>query len=119
MIDERTKLMIETYLPHPPDPDLPEGAYYWLQYTAGATGKPRVLTVYIRDIMPTKYGTEYGIYQIHGGNYRRVATFSANPMGGVRKYDLYDNKQDCRDQTHMAINNWETLRKIQKDEGLL
>jgi len=119
MIDEQTKLMIETYLPHPPDPDLPEGAYYWLQYTAGATGKPRVLTVYIHDIMPTKDGIEYGIYQVRGGRYQRVDAGYGDPMRGVQMHDLYDNKEDCRDQTHMILNNWETLRKIQKDQGLL
>ena len=27
MIDERTRQMIETYLPNPPDPDLNEGEY--------------------------------------------------------------------------------------------
>ena len=33
MIDERTRQMIEMYLPNPPDPELNDGEYYYLQST--------------------------------------------------------------------------------------
>lgn len=38
-------------------------------------------------------------------------------MRGVRMGDLYDNKQDCKDQTHGAMHEWEALRKLQREEA--
>jgi len=119
MIDERTKQMIEYYLPNPPDPDLPEGAYYWLQWTNGRTGAPRVLTVYPMDIFPTKDGIEYGLYTKHGCHLVKVDTGYGDPFKGVRMCDLYDNKIDCRNSEHNMCNEWEQLRKKQKEEGLI
>lgn len=119
MIDDCTRQMIEYYLPNPPDPALPEGSYYWLQYTAGMTGKPRVLTVYPLDILPYRDGIEYGIFQKKGGRLQRVDAGYGDPYRGVRMHDLYDNKPDCMAQTHMMADNWEQLREIQKKEGLL
>lgn len=116
MIDQRTELMIEEYLPHPPDPDRPEDAYYYLQNTSAG---PRVLTVYIRDIMSVRHGNEYGIYQIRGGRYVRIDAGYGDPLRGVRMHDLYDNRQDCRDQTHRFCDTWESLRRTQIREGLL
>lgn len=116
MIDERTKEMISYYIPNPPDPTLPDGAYYWLQYTAGETGKPRVLVVYPLDILSRHEGTEYGIYQQRGGRLCRIDAGYGDPYRGVRMYDLYDNKQDCIDQTHMGEDSWESLRRIWRQE---
>lgn len=117
MIDQRTELMIEEYLPHPPDPDRPEDAYYYLQNTSAG---PRVLTVYIRDIMAVSGGrNEYGIYQKRGGRFVRVDAGYGDPLRGVMMHDLYDNRQDCRDQTHRFCDTWESLRRIQMREGLL
>ena len=31
-----------------------------------------------------------------------------------RRNELYDNKEDCRNQTHGAYDDWEALRKIQE-----
>nr|DAU80452.1 MAG TPA: hypothetical protein [Caudoviricetes sp.] len=30
--------------------------------------------------------------------------------------DLYDNRQDCKDCTHLCCSYWERLRKIQQEE---
>ena len=111
---DRERQMIEGYLPNPPDPELEDGAYYWLQYLAN--GSTRVLTVYPLDILPVKDGTEYGIYQMRGGRMHRVDAGYDDPCRGVRMHDLYDNKQDCRDQTHMCWDRWEELRQIQQKE---
>lgn len=118
-MDDRTRQMIEYYLENPPDPKLPEGAYYWLQYTAGETGKPRVITVYPLDILCTREGTEYGIYQQHGGRLQRIDAGYGSPYRGVRMHDLYDNKPDCMAQTHMCCDEWEQLREIQRKEGMI
>ena len=117
LMDERTKLMIKTYIPNPPDPDLEPGAYYWLQYMMN--GKARVITVYPLDVLPAKDGTEYGIYQMKAGRLVRIDTSNQCFGYGVRKHDLYDNRQDCQDQTHGMCDEWESLREIQRREGLI
>lgn len=116
MIDERTRQMIEMYLPNPPDPDLEPGEYYWLQ--EGMNGS-RVIKVYALDIFPMKDGTEYGLYTKRGGRLVRVDTGYGNPFRGARMHDLYDNKIDCRNYQHNTCDEWEHLREIQKKEGLL
>ena len=61
MIDERTRQMIEMYLPNPPDPELNDGEYYYLQSTMKGE---QVIKVYPLDIFPVRDGTEYGIAQV-------------------------------------------------------
>ena len=117
MIDERTQMMIDGYLPNPPDPELGFNEFYWLQYTMD--GKSRVLKVQAMDVFPLKDGTEYGIYRLKGNHLVRIDAGYGDPYRGVRKHDLYDNKQDCRNQTHMCCDDWEHLREIQRKEGLL
>ena len=34
---------------------------------------------------------------------------------GVYRGDLYDNREDCKNQTHMGCSWWEQLRKIQQE----
>lgn len=102
---------ISYYLPHDPDPTLDLNEYYWLQYTNGATGNPRVIRVYALDILPHKDGTEYGIYQMRGGRLQWVDVGYGDDTRGARMGDLYDNKQDCRDQTHGAVDWWPSLRE--------
>ena len=116
MIDDRTRQMIEYYLPNPPDPDLEDGEYYFLQE---GFERARVIKVYTLDILPVRDGTEYGIYTKHGGRLIRVDSGYGTPTRGVRMHDLYDNKQDCRDRAHNTCEEWEQLREIQKKEGLL
>lgn len=116
MIDERTRQMIEYYLPNPPDPDLQQGEYYWLQE---GFGRPRVIKVYPLDIWPVKDGTEYGLYTKKGGRLVKVDAGYGDPFRGARKHDLYDNKIDCRNREHNMCDEWERLREIQKEEGLL
>ncbi len=116
MIDERTRQMIETYLPNPPDPTLEDGEYYYLQSTMKGE---QIIKVFPLDIFPVRDGTEYGIYQKRGGQLRWVDVGYGEHTRGCRMHDLYDNKQDCKDRTHYWDDNWEQLRKIQKKEGLL
>lgn len=110
---DRERELIEYYIPHPRDPDLEDGAYYYLQYTASGE---RVVKVWPLDILPYEHGTEYGIYQKRGTRYQRIDAGYGDPCRGVQMHDLYDNKQDCRDQTHMSWNRWEELRQLQKEE---
>lgn len=115
MIDERTRKMIEAYLPNPPDPSLEFGEYYYLQEGSAS----RVIRVYALDIMDYRDGTEYGIYKKHGNNLVRVDAGYGDLYRGVRKSALYDNKEDCRNREHSLYDGWEHLRKIQREEGLI
>ena len=108
-MDDRTRRMIEAYLPSPPDTTLEDGEYYYKQETARG---PRIIRVFPLDILPHRYGTEYGIYQRKGAQLVRVDTSGyGDPSRGVRFGYLYDNKEDCRDGTHDWVDEWEHLRE--------
>lgn len=109
---EKEKQMIEAYLPGEPDPELREGEYYYLQSTMGGD---RVIRVFPLDILPHKDGTEYGIYQEKGGKLVWVDVGWGDRNRGVRFGYLYDNKDDCRNNTHYFLDEWETLRKAQRE----
>ena len=113
-MDDRTRQQIEMYLPHDPDPDLDFMEFYWLQWTAAES--PRVIRVYALDVLPAKDGTEYGIYQKKGGRLVHIDAGYGNPLRGVRMSDLYDNKEDCREQSHCGIDWWLELREEQRKE---
>lgn len=116
-MDERTRRMIEAYLPHPRDPALQQGEYFFKRETMGG---PRIIRVFALDILPHRDGTEYGIYQDRGGRLVRVdARGDGDPSRGVHMYELYDNREDCRDGTHICFDEWEDLRRLQEDaEGV-
>ena len=118
MIDERTRKMIEEYLPNPPDPDLGFNEYYYRQSTMKGE---QVIKVLVTCIFPGEMHQpeEYGIYQIRADGLRWVDVGLGDRYRGAFKSQLYDNKQDCRDQTHQWAENWEHLREIQRKEGLL
>ena len=108
-MDESTAKKIQFYIPHPRDPELEEGQYYFNQ-------SGRVIKVLPLDILPHDEGTEYGCYQKRGGQLCWVDTAGyGQPFRGCQKADLYDNKQDCHDRTHACYNNWEELRRIQEN----
>ena len=115
-MDDRTKAMIEWYLPNPPDETLEEEEYYFMQDTAAGE---RIIRVFAMDVLPMHDGTEYGIYQQRGGVLRRIDAGYGTDMRGVRMSRLYDNKQDCKNSTHYAFDDWPDLRQIQKKEGLI
>lgn len=109
---DRERRMIEAYLPNPPDPTLEDGEYYFLQ-------NDRVIKVYPLDVFPTihDHETRYGIYKKSGCHLVRVDDgWGDGPFHGVYFGQLYDNKQDCKDQTHSWVPEWEQLRELQKKE---
>ena len=114
-MDEQTKKMIDYYLPNPPDPDLGQNEFYYLQEGM----KSRIIKVLALDILPVRDGVEYGLYTQKGSRLVKVDTGYGNPFKGSRMCDLYDNKTDCRNREHNTCDDWQRLRKIQKEEGLL
>lgn len=112
-MDERTKRMIAEYIPGPPDPTLEPNEFYYKQETIGGE---RIIRVFALDVLPHENDVEYGIYQQKGGRLVRVDSGCGNPFRGVKRGALYDNKQDCRDQTHWFYDHWEALREAQRRE---
>lgn len=111
---ERERQMIEAYLPHLPDPTLDDGEYYFKLETSGG---PRIIKVYPLDILPYHDGIEYGLWQRRGNTLHWVDGRGTGERDrGVRFANLYDNRQDCIDQTHWWYDGWEQLRGKQMEE---
>lgn len=113
MLTEREQQMIADYLPGDPDPTLRDGEYYYCQSTMGGE---RVIKVFPLDILPHREGVEYGIYQDKGGKLIWIDSGWGDRNRGVRFHDLYDNKDDCKNHTHFFLDEWEELRRRQKEE---
>lgn len=108
MLTDRQKQMIEAYLPHQRDKSLGFGEYYARDVSG------RVYKVFIRDINPSmrENGSLYGV--LYDGSGKKFdAGFG---YGRTHKYELYDNREDCRDQTHPCYDGWEELRQAQERE---
>lgn len=104
---DRERKMIDWYIPHPRDPALEEGQYYFNQGS-------RIIKVFPLDVLPHDSGDEYGCYQRRGGQLCWVDTAGyGQPWRGCHKADLYDNKLDCQHRTHAVNDKWEDLRRIQ------
>ena len=111
---DRERQMIEAYLPNPPDPELDLFEYYVLDF------RQRAVKVRVVNIAWDKYDEE--IFQVVTPSGRLVhgdwETDSELFGGGwYHKSALYDNKTDCKDDTHSVWNRWEELREIQKKEA--
>lgn len=107
MISERDAQAIAAYIPSPPDPELDSNEFYYLQ-----NGK--TIRVFALDILPHDEGTEYGIYQRKGARLVRIDAGYGDPFRGVRMHDLYDNREDCKAQTHWFTDSWQRLRELQQ-----
>lgn len=108
MTDEQLR-KIRYYLPSPRDPELEEDEYY-VEDTAG-----RIRKVYITDIYPYKEETTYAVREVSTG--RRIDSGWGSEYVGFYKYQLYDNKPDCKNREHSIYNGWEELRRLQQREG--
>lgn len=113
MTDRERELCL-FYIPGEPDGTLGAEEFYWLQPTLGGD---RVIRVYALDVLPRHDGTEYGIYQKRSGDMVRIDAGYGDPFRGVPRSALYDNKADCKAQTHMLFDGWERLRQLQREEG--
>lgn len=101
MKEETRKQLIEQYIPSPRDSDLEEGDYYVLSEN-GVVQKG-----WISDIAIDRNGNE--IYRLRNKK-GVVRCWASDALGYVRKHCLYDNKKDCKAETHFAYDDWEELR---------
>ncbi len=116
-MDDRTRKMIEEYLQNPPDPELGFNEYYYRQSTMKGE---QVIKVQVTAIFPGEkhHPQEYEIYQIRSDGLRWVDVGWGDRFRGALMSELYDNREDCRYQTHAWCENWEHLRDIQRKEGM-
>lgn len=105
---DRQREMIEAYIPNPKDDTLEDFEYYWMSDTG------KIYKVYVSDINPLSHDrTGYGCRYSHNGN--KVHAFGE--YESITMNNLYDNYQDCKDQTHLMFERWEELRELQKGEN--
>lgn len=107
---EREKELIATYIPSQRDKSLGDFEYY-VEDLSG-----RIQRVEITNILPSLDDDNETVYLV-------VQSTTRKRVKGWQKYDgftksyLYDNKQDCKENTHNCYSNWERLREIQEKGG--
>ena len=93
---DRQRQLIEAYLPHERDMELGDFEYYVLDTN------DRVRKVKIRAILPHGDYITYGVYEVSSG--RRIDAGWGSENIGFRKANLYDNKEDCKQQAHLMFD---------------
>lgn len=104
---DMTKRMIESYLPNPREPELNDTEYYYMR------DDNKVFKVYISEMFSHEDQSLYGCRYSHNGQKVHTCYF----WDGIPMRQLYDNKQDCLDHSHLMYDNWEQLRTIQQKES--
>jgi len=111
---DRERQLIEAYLPHPRDPELEFAEYYVLD------AKEHVVKAHVCQIaaLGTDEETAYQLRTENGRLIHGIHECAPDILGGswYTKSSLYDNRQDCRDDTHLLYDNWERLRRLQEEE---
>lgn len=104
MIDEATRKKIEAYIPSPRDKSLRPYCDYYVNQSG------RVKLGHVREQFETDDGEDLlGLVDDRGRQIHGLWEFDS-----FRRCELYDNVDDCRNQTHGAYDDWEALRKIQE-----
>lgn len=103
------RYMIGNYIPSPRDPGLGVFEYY-VKDDHG-----RIRKVEIASICPPD-GYDKDIYRVRLVNSGKMLLNSLNKHGGFPIRQLYDNKEDCRNETHHFFSAWEKLREFQWEE---
>lgn len=110
---DRQRQMIAAYIPSEPDPELDFAEYYMTD------SADRVIRVCAASIAYSDDDRE--IRQVFTVSKRPRSVFGgrgecARNPGWYYLRALYDNKQDCRDDTHWMYDEWERLRALQREE---
>lgn len=104
---EHQRKMIAGYLPNPRDESLDAFEYYVLD-TAD-----RVQRVWVSDLAQLR---ERDVVKVRNNAGRVIRTAGSDEDGWTPLCHLYDNRIDCKNQEHFGYDNWEELRKLQKEE---
>lgn len=103
LITDKERQLIKAYIPTPRDKSLGPFDYYVKDISG------RVYKVFISGIYPYLDETRYSVFTDGG---KRVTDFTSD--GNFPMRHIYDNKQDCIDETHNYYDDWEQLRKLQE-----
>lgn len=100
---------IASWLPSPRDPSLPECEYYCEdQYGKIQRG-------WITDIVPAANDVTY--YRLVNKRGQIHSSYGTGYCEGWFEFSmLYDNKEDCRNHTHLWFDGWEEYRRQKSDE---
>lgn len=102
------KKLIEAYIPSPRDKTLQDDEFYVMDcHDRVVKGSGYDLAFDLAD------GTEK-IRLINGRGV--IHSAMGDELDFVRINHLYDNKEDCKNQTHFAYPEWQKLRELQEDE---
>ena len=104
MIDEATRKKIETYIPSSRDTALRPYCDYYVNVNS------RVKLGHVRGIFMSDDGED--LLELVDDRGRRI--IGLWEFDSFRRNELYDNKEDCRNQTHGAFCDWEQLREMQE-----
>lgn len=105
---ERERRLIDFYIPTPPDPTLGFMDFY-MQDSAD-----RVIRVHATSIAADDDGEYRRVWRKNGnGVFNASGEVSGHP-GWYYVWALYDNKEDCRNNSHCLCGNWERLRELQQ-----
>lgn len=107
---EKQRQMIKTYIPSPRDSTLQDFEYYTLDVN------DRVVKGRLIGIGVGKQGE--ATYLLRNGR-GHVYSWASDELGFVRMSQLYDNKQDCKNNTHFAYDDWEELRALEQENKKL
>ncbi|MCD8198226.1 MAG: hypothetical protein LUE24_13860 [Lachnospiraceae bacterium] len=106
---DRERELIAAYIPSPRDETLEPGCEYYVKDTAA-----RVQRVWVTTINPGSAGEDL-VYRVRNDR-GIVRTGHEDRHGSIPKWVMYDNKEDCRNDTHSCYSRWEYLRKLQEEE---
>lgn len=98
------------YIPSKPDKTLDDMEYYVMDDYC------RVFRVRVTDIYFTGQGiNQRETFAVCTPSGRSVRTSMNDEFfGGYTISDMYDNRKDCKNQTHCGERNWEALREEQQ-----
>lgn len=103
MPHKRVEKAEKFYELRPSDPTLNDDEYY-VKIVNPQTGSERVFKAYICSLAWDRYGRE--MYQLTDG--RRIFHSGNIPYDEWwYKSQMYDNKEDCREDAHLGCNYWE------------
>lgn len=109
---DRQRQMIAAYIPGEPDPEL-DFAEYYMEDGAGRVIRVRASRIAYDDDREIRQVITVGKrpHFVYGSR----GECGRNP-GWYFMRALYDNRQDCRDDTHWMYDEWERLRALQREE---
>lgn len=98
--------LAKIYIPSPRDKSLNEDEYYVL------TENDTIQKGWITDIaFGIRGNMKYRLFNGRGV----VRSWASDELGYTGKAHMYDNKTDCKNETHFAYEGWEDLLKNAED----